>query len=62
MHKIWAELVRASKADLAGETSAAQKDKVATLVKKEKSKLVKVKKMRKDVKAGRRGGGGGGWD
>jgi len=45
--------LEAAEKDLVGETSDQQKERVKGLVLKEKAKLVKVKKMRKDVKGGR---------
>jgi len=45
--------LEAAEKDLVGETSDIQREKVKALVSKEKAKLVKVKKMRKDVKGGR---------
>jgi len=52
--------MEAAERDLVGETSEGQKEKVKGLVAKEKAKLIKVKKMRKDVKGGR--GKVKGWD
>jgi len=46
-------VLEAAEKDLVGETSDQQKERVKGLVLKEKAKLVKVKKMRKDVKGGR---------
>ena len=46
-------IMEAAERDLVGETSECQKEKVKGLVAKEKAKLIKVKKMRKDVKGGR---------
>jgi len=46
-------IMEAAERDLVGETSEGQKEKVKGLVAKEKAKLIKVKKMRKDVKGGR---------
>lgn len=51
--KLKAAILDAAKRDLVGETSQAQKDRVKGLVAREKKKVEKVKKMRKDVKSGR---------
>lgn len=51
--KLKAVLLEAARRDLVGETSAEQKNRVKGLVAKEKAKIERVKKMRKDVKGGR---------
>ncbi|GAA5841483.1 hypothetical protein JCM5353_003403 [Sporobolomyces roseus] len=51
--KLKGVVLEAAEKDLVGETSDQQKERVKGLVLKEKAKLVKVKKMRKDVKGGR---------
>ncbi|GAA5842545.1 hypothetical protein JCM9279_003614 [Rhodotorula babjevae] len=53
-------IVDAARRDLVGETSKEQKDRVKGLVVREKKKMEKVKKQRKDVKGGR--GKVSGWD
>lgn len=53
LHKLKSVLLDAARRDLVGETSATQKARVKGLAAKEKAKIVKVKKMRKDVKGGR---------
>ncbi|GAA6010699.1 hypothetical protein JCM11491_002902 [Sporobolomyces phaffii] len=53
-------ILAAARRDLVGETSTEQKDRVKGLVKKEKAKVEKMKKMRKDVKSSR--GKVKGWD
>lgn len=46
-------ILDAAQRDLVGETSAEQRDKVKTLARKEKAKVEKIKRMRKDVKSSR---------
>lgn len=46
-------ILKAAKKDLVGETSDEQKERVKGLVKKEKAKVEKIKKLRKDVKSSR---------
>ncbi|GAA5820543.1 hypothetical protein JCM3770_003850 [Rhodotorula araucariae] len=58
--KLKAAILDAAKRDLVGETSQAQRDRVKSLVAKEKRKVEQIKKLRKDVKGGR--GKVRGWD
>lgn len=58
--KLKAVIVDAARRDLVGDTSAEQKVRVKGLVAKEKAKMTRVKKLRKDVKGGR--GRVSGWD
>ena len=58
--KLKQAIVDAARRDLVGETSKEQKDRVKGLVVREKKKMEKVKKQRKDVKGGR--GKVSGWD
>lgn len=51
--KLKGTILDAAKKDLVGETSKEQKERVDGLVKKEKGKVEKIKKMRKDVKSSR---------
>lgn len=53
MGKLKAAIVDAAGRDLVGETTKEQKERVKGLVAREKKKVEKVKKMRKDVKGGR---------
>ncbi|GAA5980186.1 hypothetical protein JCM5350_000864 [Sporobolomyces pararoseus] len=46
-------ILNAARKDLVGETSEEQKERVKGLVKKEKAKVEKIKKLRKDVKSSR---------
>ncbi|GAA5989691.1 hypothetical protein JCM10908_000591 [Rhodotorula pacifica] len=52
-NKLKAVILDAAKRDLVGDTSAEQKNRVKALVAKEKAKMERVKKLRKDVKGGR---------
>jgi peptidyl-tRNA hydrolase ICT1 len=60
--KLWDQVLTSAKADLAGETTVEQQQRVKSLQAKEKRKLVQVKKQRKVVKSGRRAGKGAAWD
>ncbi|SCV74408.1 BQ2448_6840 [Microbotryum intermedium] len=53
-------ILEAAAVGLKGETSEVQKEKVRSLAAREKSKMVQLKKQRKDVKGGRRAGKGAG--
>lgn len=53
LDKLKAVILDAARRDLVGDTTAEQKNRVKGLVAKEKAKMERVKKHRKDVKGGR---------
>lgn len=53
LDKLKAVILDAARRDLVGDTTAEQKNRVKGLVAKERAKMERVKKHRKDVKGGR---------